>query len=460
MSESSLNFEKDNKNNLEIKYNSTETFDFLIDKQKYILKLSYNNDILAFDIIEKDSIPLMEFSLYQNYEELKQINKYFINFENLEEIFSSLKRLISDNNLELIKGEKEIIIKIKNILTNNYFLINIPIKEKNINKKIDILLNYITTLNEKVNDLENQIKDIKNENNILKNKLEASENKNKEIEKNYFEKFEILQNQINKLNKKYENNQNNISQNKKNNYINSIDLENYKNWNLTPYKKNYYLNPMKELCDSLIKKGYITNNKVYDAMMQVDRADFAPRSPYEDKPQSIDYNVTISAPHMHAYCLELLKNHLKEGGRALDIGFGSGYLTVAMSKMMGDKGTTVGIEHIEELCEFAKKNISKNHKNLLDEKKIILIQGDGRLGYKKLGPYNCIHVGAAASELPQPLIDQLAFGGRLVIPVGNQITGQYIYIYDKDRNGKISRKRELGVRYVPLTSVREQLRGY
>ena len=217
---------------------------------------------------------------------------------------------------------------------------------------------------------------------------------------------------------------------------------------------------MKDLCDSLKRKGYIRDNRVYDAMIKVDRVDFSPMSPYADRPQPIDYNVTISAPHMHAYCLEVLKDHLKEGGRALDIGFGSGYLTVAMSKMMGDKGTAVGIEHIQELCDFAKKNISKHHKNLLDEKKVILIHGDGRLGCKENGPYDCIHVGAAASELPQPLIDQLKLGGRLVIPVGGQLDEQYIYVVDKDKNGKISKKKELSVRYVPLTSEKEQLRGY
>ena len=222
----------------------------------------------------------------------------------------------------------------------------------------------------------------------------------------------------------------------------------------------YSAKSMKELCDSLIKKGYIKDKRVYNAMMEVDRADFSPMSPYSDRPQSIKYNVTISAPHMHAYCLEVLKNHLKEGGKALDIGFGSGYLTVAMSKMMGDKGVAVGIEHIEELCEFARENISKHHKNLLDTKKVVLIKGDGRLGYKNLGPYDCIHVGAAALKLPQPLIDQLDFSGRLVIRVGSQIDGQYIYIIDKDKNGKISTRKELSVRYVPLTSVNEQLRGY
>ena len=217
---------------------------------------------------------------------------------------------------------------------------------------------------------------------------------------------------------------------------------------------------MKELCDYLKRNGDIQSQRVYDAMMKVDRKDFSPSCPYMDSPQSINYNVTISAPHMHAYCLELLKDHLKEGGKALDVGFGSGYLTVAMSKMMGDKGVAVGIEHIKQLYDFAKENISKNHKNLLDSKKLILVEGDGRNGYNQKAPYDCIHVGAAAETIPQALVDQLANGGRLVIPVGYQGDSQYITIVDKDRNGKISSRRELGVSYVPLTSVKNQLGGY
>ena len=217
---------------------------------------------------------------------------------------------------------------------------------------------------------------------------------------------------------------------------------------------------MKELCNHLRQEGYIQSQKVEDAIMSVDRADFINISPYEDRPQSINYNVTISAPHMHAYCLELLKDHLKKGGKSLDVGFGSGYLTVAMSKMMEDKGTSVGIEHIKELCDYAKENINKNNKELLDNKKEILICGDGRKGCPEYGPYDCIHVGAAASEMPQELINQLANGGRLVIPVGEPGGDQYIYVIDKDNQGKITQRKELCVSYVPLTSVDKQLKGY
>ena len=217
---------------------------------------------------------------------------------------------------------------------------------------------------------------------------------------------------------------------------------------------------MQYLLDHLKHDGFIKTQKVYDSLMKVDRADFTKNYPYADSPQSIGYNVTISAPHMHAYCLELLKDHLKIGGKALDVGFGSGYLTVAMSKMMDDKGTAVGIEHIQQLCNFANQNISKHHKDLLDSKKVILVHGDGRKGCAQYGPYDCIHVGAAAAQLPQALVDQLAKGGRLVIPVGEQGGAQYINIIDKDSNGKISIRKTLGVSYVPLTSEKKQLSYY
>ena len=170
-------------------------------------------------------------------------------------------------------------------------------------------------------------------------------------------------------------------------------------------------NTMKELCTELVNKEWIRTQKVFDAMMAVDRADFAPKNPYENNPQYIGYNVVISAPLLHAYCLEALSDYLKEGCNALDIGFGSGYLTVAMSKMMNDKGCVVGIEHIKNLYNFGVQNIKKNHKNLIDNKSIELILGDGRFGYKQKAPFNCIHVGAASMQVPKEFIEQLAFGG-------------------------------------------------
>jgi len=215
-------------------------------------------------------------------------------------------------------------------------------------------------------------------------------------------------------------------------------------------------NTMKELCMELVNKQWIQCQKVLDVIMKVDRADFAPTNPYENNPQYIGYNVVISAPLLHAYCLEALKDFLIEGSNALDIGFGSGYLTVAMSKMMNDKGCVIGIEHIKDLYDFGHKNICKQHKNLIDNKSIELICCDGRLGYKQKAPFKCIHVGAASMEVPKEFIEQLDFGGRLVMPLGPQ-DDQYIYLIDKDLKGNIHYTKGLSVRYVPLTSAKNQL---
>ena len=215
-------------------------------------------------------------------------------------------------------------------------------------------------------------------------------------------------------------------------------------------------NTMIELCTELVNKGWIKTQQVYDVMMKVDRADFAPTNPYENNPQCIGYNVVISAPLLHSYCLEALKDYLTEGSTALDIGFGSGYLTVAMSKMMNDKGCVIGIEHIKDLYDFGYQNISKHHKNLIDSGSIELILGDGRLGYKKRAPFKCIHVGAASMEPPIEFIEQLDFGGRLVMPLGPQ-GDQYIYLIDKDSKGNINYTKGLSVRYVPLTSAQNQI---
>ena len=215
-------------------------------------------------------------------------------------------------------------------------------------------------------------------------------------------------------------------------------------------------NTMGELCTELVNKQWIQTQQVYDVMMKVDRADFAPTNPYENNPQCIGYNVVISAPLLHSYCLEALKDYLIEGSNALDVGFGSGYLTVAMSKMMNDKGCVVGIEHIKELYDFGLQNISKHHKALLDNKSIELVLGDGRLGCKEKAPFKCIHVGAASMEVPKVFIEQLAFGGRLVMPLGPQ-GDQYIYLIDKDMKGNINYTKGLSVRYVPLTSAQNQI---
>ncbi|KAI6212384.1 hypothetical protein M3Y94_00016400 [Aphelenchoides besseyi] len=208
------------------------------------------------------------------------------------------------------------------------------------------------------------------------------------------------------------------------------------------------------LIDQLQKSGVFNANVVRQVMQSVDRADFTASNPYQDSPQAIGFGATISAPHMHAMALEGLVDVIKPNSRILDVGCGSGYLTTCFAKMVGENGTVIGIDHIDELVQMSERNIRKHNADLLDTKKIKLIVGDGRKGFADEAPYDAIHVGAAAPEMPQDLIDQLAVGGQMLIPVGR--ANQEFLAVEKQSDGSIRKRTLAHVIYVPLTDSAKQ----
>jgi protein-L-isoaspartate(D-aspartate) O-methyltransferase len=214
----------------------------------------------------------------------------------------------------------------------------------------------------------------------------------------------------------------------------------------------------------------IAAGRIAQAMKKVDRANYVvdKKDAYVDSPQTIGYGATISAPHMHAYAASHLLPYLPLRARVLDIGSGSGYLSAVLFHLINDpighkedsesnsKPTVTGIEHVPQLTEWSISNFKRDGLGeAVEKRQIEMITGDGRLGYPTNAPYDAIHVGAASPELPQALVDQLAPGGRMFIPIGTY--SQSIYHIDKDKDGKVTKTEVMDVRYVPLTDRESQV---
>jgi protein-L-isoaspartate(D-aspartate) O-methyltransferase len=217
---------------------------------------------------------------------------------------------------------------------------------------------------------------------------------------------------------------------------------------------------MERLVNELKNKSFIKSSVVEEVFCSIDRKDFIDNMQYVDTPVFLGYGATISAPHMHAYAMEMFLEAIgkKKQIKVLDIGSGSGFLyiyylinrLVAFAKMLKKlniEAHVIGVEHIPQLVEISRQNIGKSHLNLLNDGTIKIYQGDGRKGYKPSSPYDYIHVGAAVqgSSTSTTITNQLSHNSMLFSPIEDDNSEQYIYIIEKDSQGKIKQRREIPV---------------
>lgn len=193
--------------------------------------------------------------------------------------------------------------------------------------------------------------------------------------------------------------------------------------------------------EQLMARG-ISDKKVLDAMRKVPRHKFVPKhleeAAYEDNALPIGEGQTISQPYMVAIMTEKLG--LKGGEKVLEIGAGSGYQAAILAEIAGQVFT---IEKVPELADRARVKLEE-----LGYRNIKVIVGDGTLGLPEEAPYEGIIVTAGAPSVPQPLIDQLAEGGRIVIPVG-EMHLQALKIATK-HGRKLDIEDSIGCVFVPL----------
>ena len=187
------------------------------------------------------------------------------------------------------------------------------------------------------------------------------------------------------------------------------------------------------------------SERVMNAMAKVPRHEFVPapdrRNAYANRPLPIGMGQTISQPFIVALMTDLME--VRPGDRVLEIGTGSGYQAALLAELAG---TVYTIEIIEPLAREAADRLQR-----LGYRNVVTKTGDGYQGWPEHAPFDAVMVTAAPREVPQPLIDQLKPGGRLVVPVGGQAAGQALLLIEKHPDGRISRRNVLAVRFVPLT---------
>lgn len=201
-----------------------------------------------------------------------------------------------------------------------------------------------------------------------------------------------------------------------------------------------------QLIKNLVKEGYLKNENLIDAFEKIDRKDFVldeyKLQAYENYPLPIGFNQTISQPLVVAFMLELLQ--VNKGDKILEIGTGSGWQTALLAYLVSEKGKIISIERINELKNFAEKNLKK-YDFLFD--RIKLIVGDGALGYEPEKPFDKIICSASSLFVPIQWQKQLKIGGLIVAPIKNSI-----FVLEKISQKDFKKREYFGFVFVPLIS--------
>ncbi len=189
----------------------------------------------------------------------------------------------------------------------------------------------------------------------------------------------------------------------------------------------------------------IDDPRVLEAMEKVPRHELVPKenraSAYADRPLPIGHGQTISQPYIVALMTQLARP--KPEDKALDVGTGSGYQAAVLAELVDQ---VYSVEIIKPLADQARDRLQK-----LGYQNVQVRHGDGYRGWEQHSPFDIIIVAAAPEEIPGPLIDQLAPGGRLVLPVGGVFQTQELILIEKQPDGSIQRKSVAPVSFVPMT---------
>ncbi|MCG2770229.1 MAG: protein-L-isoaspartate(D-aspartate) O-methyltransferase [Chloroflexota bacterium] len=212
---------------------------------------------------------------------------------------------------------------------------------------------------------------------------------------------------------------------------------------LTPTADQYQAARM-QMVEAQMRNRDITDEKVLKAMEKVPRHEFVPERyqglAHADRPLPIGYGQTISQPYIVALMTQLLE--VGQADKVLEIGSGSGYQAAIMGELAHEVYT---VEIIEELAESATELLRR-----LGYANVHVKHADGYYGWEEHAPYDVIIVTCAPDHIPQPLLDQLADGGCMVVPVGPP--GAYQVLWKIEREGEeIVSQRITGVVFVPLT---------